>query len=60
MTIENCLLTCHMGSMSRDCRAQMELEATEEAIRFFKNMPLRQLVPEVEYVMRAQHESGKC
>ena len=52
VTIENCLLTCHMGSMSRDCRAQMELEATEEAVRFFKGEPLRLLVPEDEYHMR--------
>lgn len=53
VTIENCLLTCHMGSMSRDCRARMELEATEEAIRFFRNEPLRLLVPSDEYEMRA-------
>lgn len=52
VTIENCLLTCHMGSMSRDCRAQMELEATEEAVRFFKGEPLRLLIPEAEYDMR--------
>jgi D-3-phosphoglycerate dehydrogenase len=54
VTIENCLLTCHMGSMSRDCRVQMELEATEEAVRFFKGEPLRLLVPEEEYLMRTQ------
>ncbi|MGQ0666829.1 MAG: NAD(P)-dependent oxidoreductase [Nitrospiraceae bacterium] len=52
VTIENCLLTCHMGSMSSDCRARMELEATEEAVRFFKGEPLRLLVPEDEYHMR--------
>ena len=28
--IERCLLTAHMGSMSVDCRKQMEIEATEE------------------------------
>jgi len=54
VTVENCLLTCHMGSMSRDCRVQMELEATEEAIRFFKNEPLQLLVPENEYDLRAR------
>lgn len=52
ITIENCLLTCHMGSMSRDCRIRMELEATEEAVRFFKGEPLRLLVPEDEYLIR--------
>jgi D-3-phosphoglycerate dehydrogenase / 2-oxoglutarate reductase len=52
VTVENCLLTCHMGSMTRDCRTRMELEATEEAIRFFKGEPLCLLVPETEYLMR--------
>lgn len=52
VTIENCLLTCHMGSMSRDCRTRMELEATEEAIRFLQDEPLRLLVPETEYLLR--------
>jgi D-3-phosphoglycerate dehydrogenase / 2-oxoglutarate reductase len=48
-TLENCLLTCHMGSMSADCRSRMEIEATEEAVRFLKNQPLKGLVPEIEY-----------
>jgi len=51
-TVENCILTCHMGSMSRDCRARMELEATEEVIRFIQGEPLRQPVPQHEYEMR--------
>jgi D-3-phosphoglycerate dehydrogenase len=50
-TIENCILTCHMGSMSKDCRARMELEATEEVIRFVRNEPLCWLVPEEEYLL---------
>lgn len=33
--IDRCLLTCHMGSMSVDCRTRMEIEATEEAVRYF-------------------------
>ncbi|NJL53847.1 hypothetical protein HC928_00980 [bacterium] len=49
VALENCLLTCHMGSCSRDCRARMEIEATEEAIRFLKGEPLQGLVPEFEY-----------
>jgi D-3-phosphoglycerate dehydrogenase len=48
-TLENCLLTSHMGSMSYDSRARMELEATQEAIRFLTNQPLQQSVPEEEY-----------
>ncbi|MBL8097813.1 MAG: hypothetical protein JNK81_01450 [Anaerolineales bacterium] len=48
-TLENCLLTCHMGSMSADCRSRMEIEATEEAVRFLKGETLKSIVPESEY-----------
>ena len=51
-TIERCLLTAHMGSMTVDCRARMEIEATEEAIRFFSEQPLESVVPEEEYKIR--------
>ena len=47
--IENCLLTCHMGSMSRDCRTRMEIEACEEVARFFTRAPLANPVPENEF-----------
>jgi D-3-phosphoglycerate dehydrogenase / 2-oxoglutarate reductase len=47
--IERCLLTSHMGSMSIDCRFQMEIEATEEAIRFLTGKPLKGEVPQLEY-----------
>jgi D-3-phosphoglycerate dehydrogenase / 2-oxoglutarate reductase len=47
--IERCLLTSHIGSMSADCRARMEIEATQEAIRFIKGEALEGVVPEVEY-----------
>jgi D-3-phosphoglycerate dehydrogenase / 2-oxoglutarate reductase len=50
-TFERCILTCHMGSMSEDCRARMELEATEEAIRFLRGEPLLNPVPESEYAL---------
>jgi D-3-phosphoglycerate dehydrogenase / 2-oxoglutarate reductase len=50
-TLDRCILTCHMGSMSEDCRARMELEATEEAIRFLRGEALRHLVPESEYAL---------
>lgn len=48
---ENCILTCHMGSMTKDCRARMELEATEEVLRFLRHEPLRQPVPDEEYLI---------
>jgi len=47
---EKCLLTCHMGSMSIDCRTSMEIEATEEAVRYLKGSPLMGIVPESEYL----------
>jgi len=47
--IDNCLLTSHMGSMSIDCRTRMEIEATEEVIRFSKGIPLLSEVPQSEY-----------
>ena len=50
-TLDRCILTCHMGSMSEDCRARMELEATEEAVRFLRGEPLLNPVPDSEYVL---------
>lgn len=52
--IERCLLTSHMGSMSIDCRTRMEIEATEEVVRFLKGEPLLGLVPQTEYVVQKQ------
>jgi D-3-phosphoglycerate dehydrogenase / 2-oxoglutarate reductase len=50
--IERCLLTAHMGSMSIDCRTRMEVEATQEAIRFLTGKPLESVVPEEEYAVQ--------
>lgn len=47
--LENCYFTCHMGSMTEDCRARMEIEATEEIIRFVNGDKLISIVPEDEY-----------
>jgi D-3-phosphoglycerate dehydrogenase len=47
--IDRCLLTSHMGSMSIDCRSRMELEATEEAVRYLSGVELGNKVPEDEY-----------
>jgi len=52
--IERCLLTAHMGSMSIDCRTQMEIEATEEAVRFLAGKPLENEVPQSEYDIQSQ------
>ena len=47
--VERCLLTAHMGSMSVDCRTRMEIESTEEAIRFLTGKALESEVPQEEY-----------
>ena len=52
--IKNCILTAHMGSMSVDCRTRMEIEATEEAVRFLTDQPLEGVVPEDEYAVQRQ------
>ena len=53
--IERCLLTAHMGSMSVDCRTRMEIEATEEAVRFLTGMPLESEVPQVEFDVQSEN-----
>lgn len=53
--IERCLLTAHMGSMSIDCRARMEIEATEEAVRFLTGKPLESEVPQVEFDVQSEN-----
>jgi D-3-phosphoglycerate dehydrogenase len=52
--IDRCLLTAHMGSMSIDCRSRMEIEATDEAVRFLTGKPLASEVPPVEYDVQSQ------
>jgi D-3-phosphoglycerate dehydrogenase len=54
LNIERCLLTSHMGSMSVDCRTRMEIEATEEAVRFLTGRSLQGLVPQEEYDVQQQ------
>jgi D-3-phosphoglycerate dehydrogenase len=52
--IQRCILTAHMGSMSVDCRMRMEIEATQEAIRFLIRQPLENQVPKEEYTVQRQ------
>lgn len=42
--IERCLLTPHLGPMTKDCRQLMERQASEEIVRFFKGQPLNNQV----------------
>jgi D-3-phosphoglycerate dehydrogenase len=50
--LENCLLSCHMGSGTRDCRLRMESEAAQEVVRYFRGEPFATPVPETEYVIQ--------
>lgn len=52
--IDRCLLSAHMGSMSVDCRTRMEIEATEEAVRFLTGKSLSNEVPQAEYDVQSQ------
>ena len=52
--IQRCILTAHMGSMSVDCRTRMEIEATEETVRFLTNQVLEGVVPEEEYAVQRE------
>jgi D-3-phosphoglycerate dehydrogenase / 2-oxoglutarate reductase len=52
INIDRCLLTPHIGSASRECRAKMELESVQEIIRFFSNQELLSPVPEEEYLLQ--------
>ena len=57
--LDQVALTCHMGSMTADCRARMELEATEDAIRFIKGEAFATPVPEDEYANAKRFADGK-
>jgi len=50
------VLTAHMGSMSVDCRTRMEIEATQEAVRFVSGQQLLNSVPPEEYEVQRQSE----
>ena len=52
--LDQVLLTQHMGSCSFDCRTEMELQATEEVIRFFKKQPLLNEVPMEEFLLQEE------
>jgi D-3-phosphoglycerate dehydrogenase / 2-oxoglutarate reductase len=49
ITLENCIVTAHMGAATRDCRLRMELEAAQEVVRYFQGTPFSIPVPEHEY-----------
>ena len=39
-SLDNCILTCHMGSMTTQCRTQMEEEAVSEVINAILGKPM--------------------
>ena len=56
VTVDTCLITPHMGSMSVDCRLSMEDGAARNAVAFLCGEPLDELVPESEYAMRVSEK----
>jgi len=50
------VLTAHMGSMSVDCRTRMEIEATQEAVRFVSGQQMLSPVPPEEYEVQRLSE----
>lgn len=52
--LDNCILSAHMGSATRDCRLRMELEAAQEVLRYFRGEPLAMPVPGEEYAIQAE------
>jgi D-3-phosphoglycerate dehydrogenase len=40
-TLDNVVLTCHMGASTINSRTDMEVQAIEEAIRYKNNQPLK-------------------
>jgi D-3-phosphoglycerate dehydrogenase len=55
--LDNCIITSHMGSATRDCRLRMEVDAAREVVRFFKGEPLACPVPESEYAAEAENSA---
>jgi len=52
--INRCILTAHMGSMSYDCRALMEIQATEDVVRYVSGKEMYYPVPNDEYEVQKQ------
>jgi len=56
-TLNNCVLSSHIGSTTRDCRLRMELEAAQEVVRYFRKEPFAIPVPEEEYLNESAENS---
>jgi D-3-phosphoglycerate dehydrogenase len=52
--LDNCIVSAHMGSATRDCRLRMESEAAQEIVRYFRGAPPIIPVPEEEYAVQAE------
>ena len=55
--LENCLVSAHMGSATRDCRLRMEFEAAQEVVRYFKGEAPAIPVPEEEFAIQAADQA---
>lgn len=52
ITSDYCIISPHIGSMTHDCRFDMEMQATEEALRFVRGEQLLNVIPEYEYELQ--------
>jgi phosphoglycerate dehydrogenase-like enzyme len=52
-TLENVIMTTHMGANTRSSRARMERWAAENLICFLRGEPIPGLVPDSEYELQA-------
>lgn len=50
--LQNVILTPHLGSMTGECRARMEIEATEAVVEYLCNGVVLREVPEEEYLLQ--------
>lgn len=50
--LDNCIVSCHLGSMTKDCRSQMEIEATQKVVDWHKGLTSCGDVPEAEFAIQ--------
>jgi D-3-phosphoglycerate dehydrogenase len=53
-SLENVIMTCHMGANTRSSRARMEIQAAECLLAYLRGEPIPNLVPNSEYELQVQ------
>lgn len=57
-SLDNVLLTSHIGSYTKESRVRMESEAAESVARFHRGLPVSRLAPEAEYELQGNRARG--